>query len=109
MYLRKSKLQYHAKPKKSNPIIARRLQEILGGQWGENTGMLAYTFQGWNTVGNEKYKDLLLDIGTEEIGHMATLATMINDLLRDAPTDTIEEFARNSDPATAAILGGMDP
>lgn len=108
MYLRKSKLQYHAKPEKSNPIIARRLQEILGGQWGENTGMLAYTLQGWNTVGNEKYKDLLLDIGTEEIGHMEILATMINDLLRDAPTDTIEEVARNSDPATAAILGGMD-
>lgn len=109
MYLRKSKLQYHAKPEKSNPIIARRLQEILGGQWGENTGMLAYTLQGWNTVGNEKYKDLLLNIGTEEIGHMEILATMINDLLRDAPTDTIEEVARNSDPATAAILGGMDP
>ncbi len=109
MYLRKSKLQYHAKPEKSNPIIARRLQEILGGQWGENTGMLAYTLQGWNTVGNEKYKDLLLDIGTEEIGHMEILATMINDLLRDAPTDTIEEVARNSDPVTAAILGGMDP
>ena len=108
MYLRKSKLQYHAKPEKSNPIIARRLQEILGGQWGETTGMLAYTLQGWNTVGNEKYKDLLLDIGTEEIGHMEILATMINDLLRDAPTDTIEEVARNSDPATAAILGGMD-
>jgi Mn-containing catalase len=108
MYLRKSKLQYHAKPEKSNPIIARRLQEILGGQWGETTGMLAYTIQGWNTVGNEKYKDLLLDIGTEEIGHMEILATMINDLLRDAPTDTIEEVARNSDPATAAILGGMD-
>lgn len=71
--------------------------------------MLAYTLQGWNTVGNEKYKDLLLDIGTEEIGHMEILATMINDLLRDAPTDTIEEVARNSDPATAAILGGMDP
>lgn len=109
MYIRKSKLQYHAKPEKSNPIIARRLQEILGGQWGETTGMLAYTLQGWNTVGNEKYKDLLLDTGTEEIGHMEMLATMINDLLRDAPTDTIEEFARNSDPATAAILGGMDP
>jgi Mn-containing catalase len=51
--------------------------------------MLAYTLQGWNTVGNEKYKDLLLDIGTEEIGHMEILATMINDLLRDAPTDPI--------------------
>lgn len=71
--------------------------------------MLAYTLQGWNTVGNEKYKDLLLDTGTEEIGHMEMLATMINDLLRDAPTDTIEEVARNSDPVTAAILGGMDP
>lgn len=109
MYIRKSKLQYHAKPEKSNPILARRLQEMLGGQWGETTGMLAYTMQGWNAVGNEKYKDLLLDTGTEEIGHMEMLTTMINDLLRDVPTDTIEEFARNSDPTTAAIIGGMDP
>ena len=31
MYLRKSKSQYHAKPENSNPIIARRLQEIYGG------------------------------------------------------------------------------
>lgn len=44
MYLRKSKLQYHAKPEKSNPIIARRLQEILGGAMGRkyrNVGLYA--------------------------------------------------------------------
>lgn len=109
MFIRKSKLQYHAKPEKSNPLLARRLQEMLGGQWGETTGMLAYMMQGWNSVGNEKYKDLLLDTATEEIGHMEMLTTMINDLLHNAPTDTIEQFAANSDPSTAAVLAGMDP
>lgn len=93
MYIRKQKLQYHAKPEKGDLMTARRLQELLGGQWGETTEMLAYTMQGWNTVGNEKYRDLLLDTGTEEIGHMEMLATMINDLLKDVPTETVEEFA----------------
>lgn len=109
MYIRNRKLQYHAKPEKGDLITARRLQELLGGQWGETTGMLAYTMQGWNTVGNEKYRDLLLDTGTEEIGHMEMLATMINDLLKDVPTETVEEFANNADAVTAGVLGGMDP
>ena len=60
-------------------------------------------------VGNQKYRDLLLDTGTEEIDHMEMLATMINDLLRDVPLDTVEEFANNADAVTAGVLGGMDP
>ena len=51
-------LQYNALPDKPDALMARRLQENLGGHWGEMTGMAAYLFQGWNlsTSGNEKYK-----------------------------------------------------
>ena len=69
MFLHKKELQYHAKPERPDPIMARRLQEILGGQWGEMSVMNMYLFQGWNARGNDKYKDLLLDTATEEIGH----------------------------------------
>lgn len=89
--------------------MARRLQEIIGGQWGETTGMMSYMFQGWNTVGNEKYKDLLLDTATEEIGHIEMLASMVKQLLDDAPLNVQENVYETSDPITAAVLGGMDP
>lgn len=108
MFMHDKKLQYHAKPDKPDPIMARRLQEILGGQWGEMSVMNMYLFQGWNARGNEKYKDLLLDTATEEIGHVEMIATMISQLLEGAPLST-QEKAVESDPALAAVMGGMNP
>lgn len=83
MFIHKKELQYHAKPDKSDPLMARKLQEILGGQYGEMTVATQYLFQGWNTRGNGKYKDLILDTGAEEIGHVEMIATMIAQLLDD--------------------------
>lgn len=108
MFLHKKELQYHAKPDRPDPVMARRLQEILGGQWGEMSVMNMYLFQGWNARGNDKYKDLLLDTATEEIGHVEMIATMISHLLDDAPLK-VQEDAVKSDPAIAAIMGGMNP
>ncbi|EGO8523638.1 manganese catalase family protein [Enterococcus faecalis] len=108
MFIHTRKLQYNAKPDRPDPIMARKLQEALGGQWGEITGMLSYLTQGWGSSGSEKYKDLLLDTGTEEIGHVEMISTMIAYLLEGAPTSITEEEAKK-DPALAAVLGGMDP
>ncbi len=68
---------------------------------------MQYLFQGWNTRGNGKYKDLILDTGSEEIGHVEMIATMIAQLLDDAPVDA-QENAFESNPAIAAVMGGMD-
>lgn len=108
MFTHTKKLQYHAKPSKPDPLMAKKLQEILGGQYGEMSVMNQYLFQGWNTRGKEKFKDMLLDTGTEEIGHIEMIATMIAQLLDDAPVDA-QENAYKSDPAVAAIMGGMNP
>lgn len=81
MFLRQNRLQYHAKPERPDPVYAKQLQEVLGGQWGEISVMMTYLFQGWNCRAPAKYKDMLLDIGTEEIGHVEMLATMIARLL----------------------------
>lgn len=108
MFLHKKELQHHAKPERPDPIMASRLQEILGGQWGEMSVMNMYLFQGWNARGNDKYKDLLMDTATEEIGHVEMIATMISHLLDDAPLK-VQEDAVKSDPAIAAIMGGMNP
>lgn len=60
-------LQYHARPERPDPIYAKQLQEVIGGQWGEISVMMTYLFQGWNCRGPQKYKDMILDIGTSGI------------------------------------------
>lgn len=100
-------LQYHAKPERPDPVYAKKLQEILGGQFGEISVMMQYLFQGWNMRGNGKYKDLLMDTGTEEIAHVEMIATMIARLLDGAPDVELEDAAK--DPIIAAILGGSNP
>jgi Mn-containing catalase len=82
------------------------LQEPLGGQWGEISVMMTYLFQGWSCRAPGKYKDMILDIGSEEIGHVEMLATMIARLLETSPVETQEDAAQNS--VIAAVLGGAN-
>ena len=70
--------------------------------------MMMYLFQGWNCRGPAKYRDMLLDIGTEEIAHVEMLATMIAQLLEGASADDQEAAAKGSS-AVAAVLGGTSP
>ncbi len=107
MFFHDKHLQYNAKPERPDPLFARKLQEVLGGQWGEISVMMTYLFQGWNCRGPAKYRDMLLDIGTEEIAHVEMLATMIARLLDSAPAAMQEDAARN--PMVAAVMGGMNP
>ncbi len=104
MFSHDKRLQYHAKPDKPDPIFAKKLQEVIGGQWGEMSVMMQYLFQGWNCRGPQKYRDMILDIGTEEIGHVEMLATMVARLLEGAPVEDQEAAAR--DGVVAAAMGG---
>ena len=47
---------------------------------------------------------MIMDIGTEEIGHVEMLATMIARLLETSPVETREDMAKDS--AIGAIMGG---
>jgi Mn-containing catalase len=78
-------LQYEAKPDGPDPDFARKMQEILGGQWGEMTVATQYLLQGWNCRLPGKYKDMLLAIGTEELAHVEMIVTMIDRLLDSVP------------------------
>ncbi len=104
MFSRQRVRAYHAKPDRPDPIFAKMLQEPLGGQWGEISVMMTYMFQGWSCRGPQKYRDMLLDIATEEIGHVEMLATMIARLLETSPVKAQEDAAKNS--AVGAIMGG---
>jgi Mn-containing catalase len=107
MFFHVKELQFQAKPERPDPLYAKRLQELLGGQFGEMTVMMAYLFQGWNCRGPQKYRDMLLDIGTEEIAHVEMLAVMIARLLEGAPVNE-QEDAASKVPVVGAVMGGSD-
>ncbi|HGF7986421.1 TPA: manganese catalase family protein [Enterococcus faecium] len=108
MFRHQKELQFEAKPDRLNPLIAKYLQELIGGQYGEMSVAMQYLFQGWSCRGEEKYKDMLMDIATEEIGHVEMLATMVARLLEGAPVED-QEAAMQKDPTIGAIISGMNP
>ncbi|MFC3212031.1 manganese catalase family protein [Planomicrobium okeanokoites] len=107
MFFHRKELQYHAKPDAPDAVFAKQVQELIGGQFGEMTVALQYLFQSWGTRGNDKYRDLLMDTGTQELGHIEMLATMVARLLEGAPVYEQEKAAK--DPVVGAIMGGMNP
>ena len=107
MFLHRQELQHRAKPDEPDAVYARKLQEVLGGQYGEITVAMQYSFQAWNAHIPGKYRDLLFGIGAEEFGHVEMLATMIAQLLEKSPIG-ITDDAVQSDPTVAAVIGGTD-
>jgi Mn-containing catalase len=106
MFYHKKRLQYFTKPDKPDAIYAKQLQELIGGPFGEISVMMQYLFQGWNCRGPAKYKDMMLDIGTEEIGHIEMLANLIAHLVDKAPPDVQEKAIQ--DPIVAGVMGGLN-
>ena len=107
MFFHRLELQFKSTPDKPDAVFARKLQEVLGGQYGEITVAMQYGFQSWNSHLPGKYRDMLFGIGAEEMGHVEMLATMISQLLEDAPLG-ITKDAVQADPTVAAVMGGMD-
>jgi Mn-containing catalase len=108
MFYHKKQMQYFTPPDQPDAVYAKKIQELIGGPFGEMTVMMQYLFQGWNCRGPAKYRDMLLDIGTEEIGHVEMLASMIAHLLDKAPLKAQEDAVSN-DPIIASVMGGTNP
>jgi Mn-containing catalase len=106
MFYMDGKLQYPVKVEKPNPVFAKALQQAIGGVEGEIRVCLQYLFQGWGARGPKKYRDMLLNTGTEEIGHIEMLATAVALNLEKAPLSFQEEAAGN--PIAGAVLNGMN-
>ncbi|MFC7405579.1 manganese catalase family protein [Georgenia alba] len=107
MFFHTQELQFSATPEKPDAVYARKLQEVLGGQYGEISVAMQYMFQAWNMHVPGKYRDLVFGIGAEEFGHVEMLATMISQLLEKAPLG-VAEAAVQDDPTVAAVVGGTD-
>jgi Mn-containing catalase len=101
-------LAYKVRVDRPNPIFAKMLQQAIGGIEGEMRVMNQYLFQAWSFRGPDRYKDMLLNTGTEEIGHIEMLATAVALNLEGAPAK-LQESAADGNAAVAAALGGQDP
>ncbi|MFL5872665.1 MAG: manganese catalase family protein [Solirubrobacterales bacterium] len=108
MFRHTKQLAYKVRVDEPNPVFAKYLQQAIGGVEGEIRVCLQYLFQGWGNRGPDRYKDMLLNTGTEEIGHIEMLATAVALNLEGAPAKLQEEIA-GQNGTVEAILGGQDP
>ncbi|KAA6437029.1 catalase [Dyadobacter flavalbus] len=108
MFYHDGKLQYNVRVDKPNPQFARLLQQAIGGIEGEMRVCLQYLFQSWNSRGPVKYRDMLMETGTEEIAHIEMLATAVCLNLEGSSTAVKDEMAM-SNPMIEAVMGGRDP
>ena len=109
MYLRIDKLQLEL-PMAENPDIeaAKAVQELMGGQFGEMSTLMNYTYQSFNMRGKDKIKpfyDLVANIAAEELGHVEAVAATINGLLTGAAPR--QEGAASEAPLEAVLGKGL--
>jgi Mn-containing catalase len=69
--------------------------------------MTQYLFQGFGYRGPDKYRDMLLSTGTEEIGHVEVLAKAVAMNLEGAPGTKIDDVI--TEPTVAARMGAFEP
>ena len=118
-------LQYPISIKKKDVKMAKCILSQYGGPQGELAAALRYLNQRY-TMPDDKGKALLTDIGTEELGHVEMICTMLYQLTKDASIDELTKaglapqytehgkdlFPANSDgvPFTAAYFSAVgDP
>ncbi len=76
MYHHVKKLMYDVTVDTPDIRFGNLLLEQFGGANGELAAAMQYTIQGWNCDDPER-KDLLMDIGTEEISHLEVVGALI--------------------------------
>ena len=88
MFVYEKKLQYPVKIKNTNPKLASVIISQYGGPDGELGASLRYLSQRYSMPYAE-LKGLLTDIGTEELGHLEMVGTLVHQLTRDLTEEQI--------------------
>lgn len=81
MFVYEKKLQYPVRIKNPNPALAKFIISQYGGPDGELGASLRYLSQRYSMPYPE-LKGLLTDIGTEELGHLEMVGTIVHQLTR---------------------------
>ena len=88
MWIYEKKLQYPVRVCKCDVRMAKFLIEQYGGSDGELAAALRYLNQRYTVP--DKIIGLINDIGTEELGHLEMIATMVYKLTKDATPAEME-------------------
>jgi Mn-containing catalase len=102
MYHHVKKLMYTVRVDVPDPKFGNMLLEQFGGANGELAAAMQYSIQGLNCDDPER-KDLLMDIGTEELSHLEIVGALAR--LHLKPTKFDREHAE-ADPLIAIAGGG---
>mgnify|MGYP002524274564 CR=1 FL=1 len=90
MFVYEKKLQYPVRIKNTNPALAKFIISQYGGPHGELGASLKYLSQRYSMPYPE-LKGLLTDIGTEELGHLEIIGTIVHQLTRDMTPNEIKK------------------
>jgi Mn-containing catalase len=102
MYHHVKKLMYTVRVDEPDPKFGNMLLEQFGGANGELAAAMQYSIQGLNCEDPAR-KDLLMDIGTEELSHLEIVGTLARMHLK--PLKSVREEAE-VDPLIAVAGGG---
>ena len=102
MYHHVKKLMYTVRVDEPDPKFGNMLLEQFGGANGELAAAMQYSIQGLNCEDPGR-KDLLMDIGTEELSHLEIVGTLARMHLK--PLKSVREKAE-VDPLIAIAGGG---
>ena len=102
MYHHVKKLMYTVRVDTPDPRFGNMLLEQFGGANGELAAAMQYSVQGLNCEDPAR-KDLLMDIGTEELSHLEVVGTLAR--LHLAPMKHMRDAAE-ADPLIAIAGGG---
>jgi Mn-containing catalase len=102
MYHHVKKLMYTVRVDEPDPRFGNMLLEQFGGANGELAAAMQYSIQGLN-CDDPGRKDLLMDIGTEEMSHLEVVGTLARMHLK--PLKSVREAAE-ADPLIAIAGGG---
>ena len=102
MYHHVKKLMYTVRVDQPSPAFGNMLLEQFGGANGELAAAMQYSIQGLN-CDDPARKDLLMDIGTEELSHLEVVGTLAR--LHLQPMKAFRDAAE-VDPLIA-IAGGL--
>src|SRR6476619_6369531 len=102
MYHHVKKLMYTVRVDAPDPKFGNMLLEQFGGANGELAAAMQYSIQGLN-CSDPARKDLLMDIGTEELSHLEVVGTLARMHLK--PMKKSREAAE-ADPLVAIAGGG---
>lgn len=90
MFVYDKKLQYPVRIANTNPRLAAIIISQYGGPDGELGASLRYLSQRYSMPFDE-LKGLLTDIGTEELGHLEMIGTIVHQLTRNLNDSQIKD------------------